>query len=453
MGHLSALTSCAVLALAVPVAAQELAPYGQGEPASAIDMSLPGPNVHMDRVDALLPKAGELENPAGYAEARDQANELAQDSEARTVETLKNLARDLAPDTASGDEPSRPPPAQPRRLPEDRRVTVLVSEAMGEGELRRLFAAYAGRPDVRFAFRGVGPGSSVPDFAYWLQELLPAPDAVDVTLDPELFALVGTEYAPTVVVEDTSSAAVGADPGSDIGEIVASAQGHADPDWVWERVAAGQTDLNRPTGVPITEEDLRVRAERELAEKLDGLTRDPEILIGRFWQRQAAALEETALPTAELARLRVLTFGFEAPEDITDAEGNVLAFKGERFEPQDVLPFDRQMLVIDPTSQDQVDWAAARLQSPREGVIARIVLLTRIPPVPAGADPWSGLEALISRFGVKVFLVNANLRSSFDLRTTPTEIFPHRGAERVEVLSAEGFADPRIPAPGQEISP
>lgn len=453
MGHLTVLSSCAVLALSLSAAAEEPAPYGKGLREPAFDLSLPEPNVHMDGIAPLLPSPEQLLNPPGYSEAREQAAELARRSEERTVKTLRNLAENLTHDTLSDPETSSILPEQPRRLPEDRRATVLVSEAMGEGELKLLFAEYAGRPDVRFAFRGVPPGSTIPDFAYWLQGLLSAPDAADVTLDPELFALAGVDLAPTVVIEDTSSAAAGADPGSDIGRIMVAAQGYADPDWVWDRVLAGQTDLNRSTGMVIAEEDLRLRAERDLAEKMKGLTHDPDILISRFWKRQSAELDAAALPSAEIASLRRLMFGFEAPEDITDANGNVLAFKGERFEPQDVLPFDRQMLVIDPDRPDQVEWATERLKQPRDGVTTRLVLLTRIPSVPAGADPWSGIEALIARFGVKVFLVNPNIRASFDLRSTPTEVFPHRGARRVEVLAAEGFEDPQLPPSGQEVSP
>lgn len=418
----------------------------------AVDMTLPRPNVHSGAAGAMLPPLDSLTKPKGYEAARDAAAEIARGSGARTLDVLTDLARQQAPQ--AGDEPATAPPAQqPRRLPEDRRATVLVSAAMGEGELKRLFAAYAGRPDVRFAFRGVPPGSTVPDFAYWLQQLLPAPDAADVTIDPEIFALAATTIAPTTVIEDMTSSPA-ADLGSDMGKIVVAAQGHADPDWIWSQVAAGQTSLNRPTGLTITEEDLRERAEREFAQKMAGLTRDPAVLIGRFWDRQSAELSAAALPPATLSNVRQLEFAFVAPEDITDADGRVLAFKGERFEPADVLPFDRQMLVIDPTDPQQVEWAARRLKAPREGVTARMVVLTRVPPpATATADPWSGIEALIERFGVKVFLTNPNLRASFGLRVTPTEIFPRRDGLRTGVLAAEGFDDPVLPPPGQKVLP
>lgn len=452
MGHLTARAfafGVACASWAAPLLADPLMPAAR----PPVDMTMPRANVHSGAAAAMLPPLDSVTNPQGYEAARDAAAEIARDSAGRTLDVLTDLARQQDQQGKQAESEAATPPQQPRRLPEDRRATVLVSAAMGEGELKRLFAAYAGRPDVRFAFRGVPPGSTVPDFAYWLQQLLPAPDAADVTIDPEIFALAATTVAPTTVIEDLTSSPA-ADLGSDMGKIVVAAQGHADPDWIWSQVAAGQTGLNRPTGLTITEEDLRVRAEREFAVKMAGLTRDPAVLIGRFWDRQSAELNAAALPPATLSNVRPLEFAFVAPEDITDADGRVLAFKGERFEPADVLPFDRQMLVIDPTDPQQVEWAARRLKASREGVTVRMVVLTRVPPpAAAGADPWSGIEALIQRFGVKVFLINPNLRAGFDLRVTPTEIFPRRDGPRTAVLAAEGLDDPVLPPPGQKVLP
>ena len=322
-----------------------------------------------------------------------------------------------------------------RQLPEGFRVTYLVSSAQGEDALKALFALYAGRTDIRFAFRGIPPGMTVPDFGVWLLSLFENQSLLETTeivIDPEIFTHTAATLAPTLVLEDVTRPQTDLAPGqpaiSDPSEtsasVLATAIGTGTPQWLYDRYRSGQTSYSSVNAVPITEEDLRIRAEREATAQLAKLTTDPEVLANRYWDRLARDLDRAPVTPALIARDRPLRAFYEVTSPIRDAEGRILAYPGEVFDPSTVLPFDRQILVFDPTRPAELGFVAERLAAPPPGVVRQMLIASRLPAVTAGQAPWQGLQDLVDRFRLPVYVLTADFRRGFGVEHTPTEIRP-----------------------------
>lgn len=392
--------------------------------------------------DFDLPTGEVLANPDRLEELKQMAEEIRSSSTSIVMQDLqeRGIALGILPEGQSPAEALAAADGD-AKLPAGYRVTIFVSRSMGEGALRDLMSLHRNRKDVRFVFRGVPEGMSVPQFGWWLKELLqPKGDLIqdlNINLDPEIFDLADAELAPTMILEDLNVLDHAASGGKDVGKIVARAVGYNDPDWLYERMLKGQTDERSTNAVPVEEEDLRVRAEREASAVAARFTRDPEVLKNRFWDRQASSLKLLPVQPAAVDRRRVLHFMFRAESEIRDNDGKILAFAGEVFQPNDVLPFDRRIFVFNPNIKREVDFVDAELKRNRSGVSRIMLLVTEVPQTAPGQQPWDGLQALIDRFGVQVFLLNEHFRSSFSIEATPTEIFPEQANGRVQVISEE----------------
>ena len=66
-------------------------------------------------------------------------------------------------------------------------------------------------------------------------------------------------------------------------------------------------------------------------------------------------LEPLSLPTALTERKLYLDLSYTVPQDITDADGNIIYPEGYRFNPLEHR-FFRTMIVIDGSDENQVDW-------------------------------------------------------------------------------------------------
>lgn len=384
----------------------------------------------------LVPDVEEMTTDPRMEDYRRMSEEIFRESSRGVMEEINRRAADME----LAQDPGVDPYADlPRHLPDGYRATILISWSLGEDLLRDLILLYRERSDVRFVFRGVPPDMTVPAFGMQLVELTRTADAegANILLDPEIFAATGIEVVPAVVLEDLSEAGpLGA--GSDMGRIVSTATGIHNPDYVFERYERGITDLTLGNVKEVLEEDLIARAQREAAEVLANMTRDPETVRDRFWARQAADLRASGVTPAPTDRERQLHFAWIAPEDIHDAEGRVIARRGQVFIPNDVLPFDRQVFVFDPSSEQELAHVRARAAEPMpEGAIVRVFIVTRLPRADGDTPPWQVLQDLVDEFERPVFVLNDNFRASFQIEHTPTELHPRTVAGRVEVIATE----------------
>ncbi|PZQ48802.1 MAG: hypothetical protein DI556_13385 [Rhodovulum sulfidophilum] len=384
-----------------------------------------------------LPSYEELARPDGIERFEGIAREIARQSSDEAMGELRRRASVL------GVGPSaQPEVAGIRKLPEGYRATILLSLSMGEEGLRGIFAKFAGRSDVRFAFRGVPDDMTVPDFALTVAKIAAGDDSgrlsgnFPAVLDPVIFDAVEATAVPLVIVEDLSKMGAVA-PGRDLGAVVMRASGVSDADYAFERFEAGEAALSQGPLFAIEEEDLIARAKREALVVEAGLTRDPDRLRDRYWSGQQGRLEAMPITPAVADDTRQLFFAYVPSEDIRDSEGNVIAYAGQVFSPNDVLPWNRRMFVFDPMDPDEVAFIERLRAEPREGIAREIFLVTNLADRAAPARPWEVLQGVVDRFRQPAFLLTDEVLRSFQIRHTPTEIYPELVDGRVEVFARE----------------
>lgn len=368
-----------------------------------------------------LPSLQDLTDPARLAPFEEMARDLGAHSSQEMMTAIPEEARQFGIEIGEAAEVD--PPGE-HVLPAGYRASIFVSTSMGREALLALLKRYGGKADVRLIFRGIPADMNVPTFAAFLLNLSREAGAApaQVLIDPEFFTAAGVTAVPTTVIEDL--ARPGADADLDLSAPHIKAVGFSGVSYVWARAEGGETVIRQGSVREIAEEDLIARMMRNAEARLDQITRDPEEITRRYWERQTAALERGPVTPAAVARTRPLFFAFTAPEDIRDANGAILAYRGQVFSPYDVMKWDRRHLVIDPTRPIELDWLEKKLSEQRPGVVRTMIILTRVPPVTPGAAPWQGIQDLVTRFKTQVFLLTDQYRAGFAVEHTPTEIFP-----------------------------
>lgn len=382
-----------------------------------------------------LPTQDQLSKPPRYDEMLGIAAEIAAQSGQETMRVLREKAKEQGVVVAEADEM---PDDMTRKLPDGFRATILVSTSMGETALQELLLRYQRRLDVRFAFRGIPEDMTLPEFAqviYKMSQTADGVEGVNMVLDPELFTMTGVSVAPTVLIEDFNSSPVV--PDKDAGKVVMIARGLSNPDYVFQQFEDGETEMSQSSYTEVIEEDIIQRAQREAAEKMAQMTRDPERLRDRFWQRQISDLRTMPVTPARVNRTKQLFFAYVPQEDILDNDGNVLAHAGQVFQPTHVIPFDRLMVVFDPTQPNQIDFVEQQISMSRPGVTKTVLVASNLKDAAPGEYPWQQLQDLVTKFQIPVFLLTDQLRAGFQIEHTPSLVYPEMINGQPEVMLSE----------------
>lgn len=303
------------------------------------------------------------------------------------------------PTTPRTEQASAPAPADTTTLrAEDITLTVLVSRSLGAAQLKEICALAAATPRVRVAFRGVAQGEPLMAFIRQVHGLLAGIEPVpEVVLDPTPFETAGVDIAPVLIAR-----------GPD-GEL-ARVAGLADPEWLRERVLAGERgDLGvRGPVLPVTEPDLIAELKRRLA-ALD-LAKLRAQALARYWKR--VTFEE--LPVAAVPRTREIDPTLTASSAVSLPGGTPLVRAGDTLNPLDRLPFTLRLVVFDATDPRQVQ-TAARLG--REAGERRVVYLaTRL------ERSWDGLASTQDALDAPVYLLTPGVRARFGLERVPAYV-------------------------------
>jgi len=303
---------------------------------------------------------------------------------------------------------SQPPPAEPGLPTRDagvqrpagaQQLTVFVSRALADSELRSLFEQAAGRDPVRIVFRGVLPGERIDTALRHIHRLLRGIEPPPVVeLDPLAFREAGVTVVPVLLLKQD-------------GNRVARVRGTLALDWFRARVQAGESgDLGTYGPVEaIAETDLLEEIQRRLA-NLDGETLKSKALQ-RFWER-ARFVE---LPPATEDRVRRVDPSIVVQRDIPTPDGRYVARAGDRLNPLKLLPFDRRLVIFDGSQPAQVA-AARRLGAAADRPV--IYVTTRIDR----ADGWEALQRLEGTLAQPVYLLTVEMKQRLQLERAPAVV-------------------------------
>lgn len=294
---------------------------------------------------------------------------------------------------------------------------VLITDAMGEGELKYLFNSLAHRKDVAFVVRGLLPTEkTITDVGMRIVNLvrdLPVPP--NVALDPRPFQKVKAEFAPQVLMYKD-------------GELVLSATGLANPNYLLEQFEQGKTgDLgNFGSVVKITERDItEVLKERFLKLDKQKLIADAK---NRYWEN----IQFLTLPRASKTQVREFTPEVVIEEDIVTPDGTVIALAGQSYNTLKRVPFTQRLVIFDATDKRQLEFVKS---------LPKTTLRTKYITTKFDRNLKSdAVKYVESQLAAPVYQLKSEIINAFDVRAVPS-IVTADNQRKVFLISETNMAD------------
>lgn len=275
---------------------------------------------------------------------------------------------------------------------------IFVSFGMPLAELKAA-AKEAAETKAVLVFRGVAEGENTGQLAQRLADvikgIMPIPGAI---IDPLLFNKLAVSTVPTMVSID--------------------AEGHTRrvrglPGFVWlDRQDEGDAGQKGPV-YTITEPDMIGEIKRRIA--TTDWEKQKSDAMANFWKGQGEGLD---LPRAKNNHERLLDPSLTVTQDIYHPDGRLIAQKGQRLNPQTLLPMRHVYIVFDATQPEQVG-VAKKLGDLAASKMKPVVYLFSKLDHKKG---WEQYNALASEMGAPVYQLNKALLKRFQIQVLPTVI-------------------------------
>ena len=315
---------------------------------------------------------------------------------------------------------------------------IFISYGMDEQTLKQLYQINAGNKHVALVVRGLVRGTTtIEDTVRVLQKI-----AVDLKLEvpptvlinPVWFKQYHITSVPTIVKlnANTSKKSGDFDTGKELPAVteLARVQGIIDPAYLTEQIVLGKKGDLGVKG-PVTEIQ-----ERDLIEELQERTakinwaQKAENAKRRAWKN--IPIEPLEHATTYRKRLVDPTVTIQKDIIVDDpqhkGEKLVVARKGDKLNPLEFRPFDRLLVVFNPTIKTEVDFVAKHLDTwiKQSGNLAQNTRLLITDMDRSGG--WNEFNGLIKKFDKPVFVLVPEVKKTFVLERTPAIVYAQKGA-------------------------
>ena len=382
------------------------------------------PNASASAASAPRPSSGAASAVAGILRRADAIVKSAQDvvdptvsaDDIRYVDEAARIAAQAPrlPLTSSAppDPRFRPPPlgqfeAQIRPINRGaafeptQEIFIFVSDSMSLADLRASVEV-ASQTGASVVFRGVRKGASVSAALGRMYGIGKGVDPLpDVVIDPRPYERFSVSSVPAVVVATASE--------------FTKVSGTLSVDFVKRRFEAGGFgDLgSRGATFEIAEVDMM----EEMKSRLEAMDWDAKkkAAVDRAWQQ----FQMVSLPTASADAERVVDPSVTVEDDIKLPDGRLLASAGTKFNPLEMVPFTKTIIIINATDPRQVQYAkrlADDLLDKHKGVVLMTTELNR----DAG---WAGFRQFNeSLFPHRLYLLTPEIVSRFGVSAVPSVV-------------------------------
>lgn len=354
---------------------------------------------------------------------RQKARELLTDAEAAKALLRSQLNKEIPTkrtDETNGqkerDETLKAAPVEPPAQP----VTfVFISRGLGEATLKSIIERNAGEKEVTLVLRGVKRDEKLSVVTTELHRLVreaydKTGETANIIIDPTLFERFAVTAVPTVVraVPKASPEGKGVEY-----EFLASAKGLANDEWLRAQIEEGRNgDLGQQGSVyEIVEPDMIEEMKRRTI-AIDWEAKKREALK-RYWSNQKYDTYEVAQAwrTFDVDPTVLVT------DDVRNADGIVIRKAGERINPLDLRPFEKEVIFFDATDEEQrrrVSDYVAHQSDPKAPYKARIYVSTRFD----GAKGWDGYKELTDWLKAPLYQNQPGLTERFGVVRIPSVV-------------------------------
>ena len=308
---------------------------------------------------------------------------------------------------------------------------IFVSYSLTDDVILDILKRNAGREATTVVMRGVPDGANLATGLRRMQDLArqvtPEPNII---LDPTLFTRFGVKAVPTVVRAKRDIETQKSTPSESRLSLIAKVEGLHNDEWLLERIDRGETgDLGQQGPIfKIAERDLiEVIKERVLAIDWEA---KKQAAINRFWSNRTFI----DLPQAREAHVREIDPSVVLTQDMTDSAGNVIRRKGERVNPLSIMPFRSEVLIFNPTRDEERELIAAHLALTKdEPYRKRIFIATAIEK----SRGWDVYQELTEWLDAPLYLLTPEIQIRFHIEETPAIVTADDRVFKVRTLAKE----------------
>jgi conjugal transfer pilus assembly protein TraW len=273
---------------------------------------------------------------------------------------------------------------------------VFVSFSMPAREFMEALA-YAADEGATVVLRGIAPGSDLGDFIKKVKgfgrQLKKVPDTL---LDPILFRKYRIDAVPAIV-EGLP------------GQQVKSVKGLMNFAWLAKKTPGDYG--TRGNTYPVQEADFIEEMQKRMA-RIDWKAQREKSIQG-YWQRHG---DFVPLPEAGQDATRRFDPSIVVTQDIRSQDGRLIAQKGQRINPQHVVPMAKAYVFFDATRKGQILKAKEIGRETGAQGTPVVYIASRI-----DADRgWDHLKELEGEFGMPVSLLTKQLGERFHIKRLPS---------------------------------
>tara|TARA_Y100000780_G_scaffold178995_1_gene164300 strand:- start:9452 stop:10666 length:1215 start_codon:yes stop_codon:yes gene_type:complete len=277
---------------------------------------------------------------------------------------------------------------------------IFVSFAMTDAELRSAFQV-AEKEGAELLFRGMHPDDlNITDTMVRIRRIM---KGLDISPSAKFNSKAFDEFRITAVPYLFYATK----------EQIGMAGGVLSFDWLRDNLSgSGFQSLGvvGPTKSVIEKPFLQEIKERFA--RIDG-KRKKEEAIARFWHKQAF----THLPETENPKIFYIDPTVEVQSDISNPDGVVLAYAGDRVNPLETAVVKQTYFIIDPLKTDHLEWVRTQIAT-LDDFQQYKVLVTRLDRT----DGWKKLSQLRTLFSREIYLLPSVMAERFHISSVPAVV-------------------------------
>lgn len=294
-------------------------------------------------------------------------------------------------------------------------ITIFASFSLPDYVLEDLLRT-ASEHKARVVFNGLKKGTTrLPETQAAINQLVVKGkfDSPLITIDPDAFNQYQITQVPTIISREQSR--------------FAKMVGSFNVDF-FQRELTRKPDQDlfpiAGTTYPVEEKSI-IKELEERAQKYDW-DGAKKRAVADTWKNQYMV----NLPPAQEHKEWLIDPTIRVTQDVKDKQGRVIASAGELINPLSRFPQNLTMIIFDPMNPGQLDWAEKQYRQ-RLGSGQVMPMFTRIKQ----ENGWEHLNDLREKFNGKVFKVNEQIITRFQIKNTPALISTEKEKFRITQFS------------------
>jgi len=292
---------------------------------------------------------------------------------------------------------------------------IFVSMEMPDQELKAAAEEAAVTQSI-LVFRGVEQGSDTGTITKRLYETVKDMKSIPAAvIDPTLFTRFNVNVAPTMIETNEK-------------EETRIARGLPGFNWMSKQEPG---DLGqRGVVFGIAEPDMIEEMQRRMHEY--DWAKEKQQAIDNFWASQK---DSVSLPTAETNSERIIDTSVVSSQDIYHPDGRLIVKKGQKINPQTIMPMRHAYILFDATNKKQVEIAKKVGDEMLKKQKPVVYLFSKM----GNENGWDHYNRIQETMNAPIYKLNLTIVERFHINALPSVVEGDGGVVKVREIDSRGL--------------